>query len=219
MQRFTHVVRASLLLAAAIMILGLGCSDNSPTAPDTLIDSNSDYSTDGSTFDAVLDPAAKNADQPTSRNLIKNPGFEQGTIFWYLATEFWRLSTESPHSGTVCMRYAAPAGYNWPIGIICTSGYEMWLETGRTYRLSYWSRQDNPDTNDQECWVWVRVMSDGIPIHAPEPTTPDAEWRPESSTFVSPVSRPVYVEVWVSVDAFLTGGAVVLDDFVLSRIR
>jgi len=219
MKRSVSISGASLMLAAAFLIFALGCSGDNPAAPTTSPGADGDFFADGSTGELNIDPFTKNGDPPSARNLIRNPGFEQGDIFWYLATEFWRLSAENPHGGDVCMRYAVPAGYNWPIGVICTSGYQIWLETGSTYHLSYWSRQDNPDNADQDCWVWCRVMSDGIPIHAPSQTYPDAEWRRESSTFVSPVSRPVYIEVWVSVDAWLAPAAVVLDDFALLRVR
>jgi len=207
MRVYVQMSVASLLVVAVSLMLGLGCSSDNPAVSSTPIESHQ------------AEPSAKNGDPPPERNLIRNPGFEQGHIFWYIATDFWRLTDENPHSGDVCMRYAVPAGYNWPIGVICTSGYEIWLETGRTYRFSYWSRQDNPDNADQDCWVWCRVMCDGNAIHSPDPTTPSASWRPESSTFVSAASRPVYVEVWVSVDAYLSPAAVALDDFGLYLIR
>lgn len=219
MKRAISLSCVSLLLAATFVIFSLGCSGDNPAAPTTGASGDADISAIGSTGELTIDPSAKNGDPPASRNLIRNPGFEQGLIFWYLGTDFWRLSTDNPHGGDICIRYAVPAGYNWPIGIICTNGYQISLETGRTYRLSYWSRQDNPDNADQDCWVWCRVMTDGNPIHSPDPTYPDASWRRESSTFVSPVSRPAYVEVWVSVDAYLAPAAVVLDDFGLYRVR
>jgi hypothetical protein len=123
-----------------------------------------------------------------SRNLVQNPGFEEGFKYWTLGPlgltvdmsegEFYLLSTDNPYSGNFCVKLRGSA-IQRPSKL---ATFAIPIEKGQDYTISFYAKADQPTRMNFMIWYekwggdlfnWKDVQIDG------------KDWKRYSFTFNS----------------------------------
>ena len=119
-----------------------------------------------------------------SRNLIANPGFEDGVTGWEAPEGITSLGTENPHSGANCIKMSGDLTSKH---LVQKVAFEP--KPNRHYRLSYWLRavftkagsssrfyNDHPHTSGA-IWVDAQPMTDPFDLTIYGDRFHETEWR------------------------------------------
>ncbi|UCD65052.1 MAG: carbohydrate binding domain-containing protein [Candidatus Zixiibacteriota bacterium] len=207
MRRFTRTAAAGALVIFILVTFSPGCSVDNPAAPGE----------NPSQTPVSISKGGKDARQ----SLILNGSFERGFMNWLpvMSVDCFSLSETNPYTHLTCLNFNSPIQGTWWSGIIQTHDYKIWLQSGTTYRLSFYLRQNVPDEPDQfgvvQCVFWSQTM----PIWASEPAVAPADWQGFRYNFDPGVSDSCYMEVYVTVDVTDNAAGVALDQFALVELH
>jgi len=142
-------------------------------------------------------------------NLIMNPGFEEGFLYWDPDEQhgWWQISTTGSHSGSKC---AETDSGSFKGQLYTAFPYYPEIKNGVKYKISLWVKLIGVSGESVNAHAYIAYKGGEERVYLPQPTSSKTDWQCIETTFTAKGDGSLYL--YINVECYGENVKVLVDD-------